>query len=734
MGGRDVTGFAARHIGINASDRAKMLGLLGVQDLDELADKAMPAAIRSDKLPGLPAPITEHSVLAALQGLAALNNPLTPMIGLGYYGTITPPVIRRNVVESPAWYTAYTPYQPEISQGRLEALLNFQTMISDLTGLQTAGASLLDEGTAVAEAVLLARRQSKKGSCVVVDADILPQSLAVLHTRCEAMGIEVVLAGDSIIESLQENEAFAVVVQVPGASGRLVPTSELKAIADKAHDNNAMVIAAADLLALVLTEAPAEWGADVVVGSSQRFGVPLFFGGPHAGYIAVRTGLERALPGRLVGVSKDADGAPAYRLALQTREQHIRREKATSNICTAQVLLAVVAAMYAVYHGPKGLTGIAETIHGNTRRLAGAIKAAGFTIVHDSFFDTLLVAADDAAGIVEQARAQGVHLRLVDAGHIGISVGEDAQEEDLVAVCSAFGTVIGADGHGDLAGRSRTTEFMTHPVFNTYHSETEMLRYLRALSDRDFALDRGMIPLGSCTMKLNAVAEMEAMTYDGFANLHPFCPTADAEGYIALISSLEEWLASVTGYARVSIQPNAGSQGEFAGLLAIRAYHRANGEEQRTVCLIPASAHGTNAASAHMAGMKVVVVKTAPDGSVDLDDLDAKIAKHKDELAAIMVTYPSTHGVYEEGITALCEKVHAAGGQVYVDGANLNALLGLAQPGVFGGDVSHLNLHKTFCIPHGGGGPGVGPVAVGAHLAPYLPNHPLWEDAGRAEG
>ncbi|WP_432557540.1 aminomethyl-transferring glycine dehydrogenase [Granulicoccus sp. GXG6511] len=728
------SGFPARHIGIDDAARATMLERLGLSSLDELVDKAMPSAIRSDP-PELPDPITELEVQNKLQDLAARNNALTSMIGLGYYGTVTPPVIRRNVVESPAWYTAYTPYQPEISQGRLEALLNFQTTVSDLTGLPTAGASLLDEGTAVAEAILLARRQVKKGAVVVVDGDIFPQSLAVVQTRCRAMGIDVVVAEGSLVEALQTNEAFAVVVQTPGASGRVAPADELRAIAEKAHENNALVIAACDLMALTVTEAVGEWGADVAVGSSQRFGVPLFFGGPHAGFISVRKGLERQMPGRLVGVSKDTDGVPAIRLALQTREQHIRREKATSNICTAQALLAIIAAMYATYHGPKGLTGIATAIHEKARRVAGSLQAAGFEIVHDSFFDTVQVKVPgQAAAIVDKARDEGVHLRQADNDTVGISVGEDADEHDLAAVCRAFGTELGTETHGDLAGQTRTTEFLTHEVFNTYHSETTMLRYLRLLSDRDFALDRGMIPLGSCTMKLNSVAEMEAMTYPGFANLHPFCPPADAEGYVALISSLEDWLASVTGYARVSIQPNAGSQGEFAGLLAIRAYHEANGDDQRTICLIPSSAHGTNAASAHMAGMKVVVVKSADNGEVDLDDLDAKIEKHRDQLAAIMVTYPSTHGVYEEGITAICEKVHAAGGQVYVDGANLNALLGFAQPGKFGGDVSHLNLHKTFAIPHGGGGPGVGPVAVGAHLAPYLPNHPLWADAGPDTG
>lgn len=729
------SGFPSRHIGLDDAARATMLDALGLASLDELVERSMPAAIRSAAPPELPEPISEQEVLDALQGLASLNNPLTAMIGLGYHGTVTPPVIRRNVIENPAWYTAYTPYQPEISQGRLEALLNFQTVVSDLTGLQTAGASLLDEGTAVAEAILLARRQSRKGSVAVIDPDVLPQTLAVVRTRCQAMGIDLVVAENSIVEALQTNEAFAVVIQTPGASGRVAPVSELREIADKAHENNALVIAACDLLALTVTEAVAEWGADVAVGSSQRFGVPLFFGGPHAGFISVRAGLERALPGRLVGVSKDADGVVAYRLALQTREQHIRREKATSNICTAQVLLAVAAGMYAVYHGPLGLTRIADTVHHHARRVAAAVRGAGFELVHDSFFDTIQVKAPAKAGdIVEHARAAGVHLRLVDADLVGVSVGEDARSGDLAAVCAAFGAGLGDDGVGDLAGQTRNTEFLTHPVFNTYHSETTMMRYLRTLADRDFALDRGMIPLGSCTMKLNAVAELEPMTYDGFANLHPFAPPADAEGYIALISSLEEWLASVTGYARVSIQPNAGSQGEFAGLLAIRAYHQANGDDQRTICLIPSSAHGTNAASAHMAGMRVVVVKSADDGSVDLDDLDAKVDKHRDELAAIMVTYPSTHGVYEEGITALCARVHDAGGQVYVDGANLNALVGLAEPGKFGGDVSHLNLHKTFCIPHGGGGPGVGPVAVGEHLAPYLPNHPLWEEAGPASG
>ncbi|GAB3623033.1 aminomethyl-transferring glycine dehydrogenase [Mariniluteicoccus endophyticus] len=729
-------GFVGRHIGSDPAEQRAMLEALGLDGLDTLVDAVMPGGIRSD-LPQLPQPVGEQGVLEALQGLAAMNNPLRAMIGLGYHDTITPAVIRRNVLEDPAWYTAYTPYQPEISQGRLEALLNFQTMVSDLTGLPTSGASLLDEGTAVAEAIMLARRTTKKGSVVVLDGDMLPQSIAVVRTRAQAMGHEVVVAEGSLVEALQTHEAFAVVVQTPGASGRLQSLQELREIADKAHDNNALVIAACDLLALTVTEAPAEWGADVAVGSSQRFGVPLFYGGPHAGYIAVRAGLERSLPGRLVGVSKDADGTSAYRLALQTREQHIRREKATSNICTAQVLLAVVAAMYAVYHGPEGLRNIAGRIHGAARALAGSLVAAGLEVVHDRFFDTLLVKAPGRArAIVDDARDGGVHLRLVDDDHVGISVGErSGDDSDLGVVCQAVKAAFDASAsHGSMGERTRTTPFLEHPVFNTYHSETEMLRYLRALSDRDFALDRGMIPLGSCTMKLNATAEMEPISYEGFANLHPFAPQEDAEGYHELISSLQDWLAAITGYHRVSIQPNAGSQGEFAGLMAIRAYHRANGDDQREVCLIPSSAHGTNAASAAMAGMRVVVVKSADDGSVDMDDLRAKLDKHRDELAAIMITYPSTHGVYEETVTELCALVHDAGGQVYIDGANLNALCGIAQPGRFGGDVSHLNLHKTFCIPHGGGGPGVGPVAVAEHLAPYLPNHPLSDTAGPGTG
>ncbi len=724
--------FSARHIGPSSAEQQEMLAALGLDSLEDLA-AALPEAILMDGLVDLPPAMTEAEVLADLRGLAARNNPLRAMIGLGYHGTLTPPVVRRNVLENPAWYTAYTPYQPEISQGRLEALLNFQTMVSDLTGLATAGASLLDEGTAVAEAVGVARRTTKKGNVVLLDADLLPQSVAVVKGRAAALGFEVVEA-DDLVAGLQQHEAFVLVVQVPGTSGRIRPVTELTAIADKAHENNVTVVAAADLLALTRLASPASWGADIAVGSSQRFGVPLFYGGPHAGYICVRSGLERSMPGRLVGVSVDADGTPAYRLALQTREQHIRREKATSNICTAQVLLAVTASMYAVYHGPDGLRSIADAIHANTRSLAAALQAAGVELASTDFFDTLTVSATGrAAELVAAAREHGVHLRLVDADHVGISVGEDAELRDLEAVARVFGATFDpTTGTGGLADHTREADYLLHPVFNAYHSETLMMRYLRALSDRDFALDRGMIPLGSCTMKLNAAAEMEPISYPGFADLHPFVPAEDAQGYAEMIDRLCTWLSAITAYDRVSLQPNAGSAGEFSGLMAIRSYHLAHGDDQRTVCLIPSSAHGTNAASAAMAGMSVIVVKALDDGSIDMDDLRAKVDKHRDELSAIMVTYPSTHGVYEESITELSRLVHEAGGQVYVDGANMNALAGLAQPGTFGGDVSHLNLHKTFAIPHGGGGPGVGPVAVREHLAPYLPNHPLVENAGPA--
>ncbi|UJW35850.1 aminomethyl-transferring glycine dehydrogenase [Saccharothrix sp. AJ9571] len=728
--------FAARHIGPGDPEQAKMLAECGYGSLEALVEAAVPSAIRLTTGLDLPEPASETEATAELRRLAARNRPMTQMIGLGFHDTITPPVIRRNVLESPAWYTAYTPYQPEISQGRLEALLNFQTMVADLTGLTTANASLLDESTAVAEAVMLMRRQSKaKSQTVVLDAETMPQTIAVVRTRAEALGIDLDVR--DLSAGLPE-EFFGVVVQYPGASGVLREKGFYQRISEATKAAGALYTVAADLLALTLVEAPGEFGADIAAGTTQRFGLPLGFGGPHAGYMAVRAGLERSLPGRLVGVSVDADGAPAYRLALQTREQHIRREKATSNICTAQVLPAVLAAMYAVYHGPDGLKRIAERVHSLATGLATALRDGGVEVVHENYFDTLLVRVPGKAEqIISDARRFGVNLGRVDADHVRIACDEVTATDTLHRVLLAFELEANAKPGettvlpGDLA---RSTDYLSHEVFHTHRSETAMLRYLRYLSDQDYALDRGMIPLGSCTMKLNATAEMEPISWPEFAGLHPFAPVEDSAGYRALVEQLSGWLAEVTGYDTVSLQPNAGSQGEFAGLLAITAYHRANGQPEREVCLIPSSAHGTNAASAVMAGMRVVVVACTSDGDVDLADLRKKAEEHKDTLAAIMITYPSTHGVYEHGIEEIASIVHEHGGQVYVDGANLNALLGLAKPGKFGGDVSHLNLHKTFCIPHGGGGPGVGPVAVRSHLAPYLPNHPLDGGAGPETG
>lgn len=730
--------FVDRHIGLSPADVAHMLETLGYASLEELMAAAVPGGIRTAGELDLPPAQSEDAVARELRELAARNNPGEPMIGLGYHGTITPPVIRRNVLEDPSWYTAYTPYQPEISQGRLEALINFQTVISDLTGLPTANASLLDEGTAVAEAMTLVRRADRKATgAFVVDSDALPQTIEVVRTRAAAMGIEVVEA--DLAQGVPEGDVCGVLLQYPGASGRVLDPREL---AEDVSARGGKLVVAADLLALTLLESPGELGADVVVGSSQRFGVPLFYGGPHAGFMAVAAGLERHLPGRLVGVSVDAQGRPAYRLALQTREQHIRRDKATSNICTAQVLLAVVAGMYAVHHGPEGLRTIARRTHRCAAVLAAGLREGGVEVVHGAFFDTVLAKVPGRAqDVVSAARERGIHLRLVDADHVGVSTSERTSTETVAAVLDAFG--VDAGELADVDTRTpdalpvelvRRTPFLEHEVFNSHHSETQMLRYLRRLSARDYALDRGMIPLGSCTMKLNATTEMEPVSLPGFADLHPFVPAEDAAGYHALVEQLEGWLAEVTGYDKVSIQPNAGSQGELAGLLAIRGYHHANGDTERDVCLIPSSAHGTNAASAVMAGMRVVVVKAGDDGGVDLDDLRARCEEHADRLAAIMVTYPSTHGAYEESITDLCRIVHEHGGQVYVDGANLNALLGFAKPGEFGGDVSHLNLHKTFCIPHGGGGPGVGPVAVRSHLAPYLPSHGMHPDPAKREG
>jgi glycine dehydrogenase len=725
--------FAERHVGPSPDEQAKMLAVLGYGSLDDLTADAVPATIADREL-DLPEPASEAAMLAELRALAGRNRRMVSMIGLGYSDTVTPPVIRRNVLESPAWYTAYTPYQPEISQGRLEALLNFQTMVADLTGLPTANASLLDEGTAAAEAMALCRRASRapEGAAFLVDADTHPQTLAVVVTRAEPLGIEVrTFDADG---PLPEGPAFGVLLSYPGSSGKVRDHAPL---IEAAHAAGALVAVTTDLLALTLLRPPGEAGADVVVGSSQRFGVPFGFGGPHAAFMAVRAGLERNLPGRLVGVSVDADGHPAFRLALQTREQHIRREKATSNICTAQVLLAVIAGMYAVHHGPDGLTAIAGRVHRLAAALAAALRRGGVEVAHEAFFDTVTARVPDAAAVVARAADAGINLRLVDSTTVGVSTDEVTEPAHLAAVLAAFGVPGELDETVPDAvpdGLRRTTPFLTHPVFTSHRSETALLRYLRRLSDRDYALDRGMIPLGSCTMKLNATAEMEPITWPELAGIHPFAPGEQTEGYAELIAQLEDWLARITGYDRVSVQPNAGSQGELAGLLAIRGWHRANGQAERDVCLIPSSAHGTNAASAVMAGMRVVVVGCDDAGNVDLGDLRAKIEQHADRLAALMVTYPSTHGVFEAEITDVCAAVHDAGGQVYVDGANLNALVGLARPGRFGADVSHLNLHKTFCIPHGGGGPGVGPVAVRAHLAPYLPNHPFRGDAGPDTG
>ncbi len=727
--------FVARHLGPDGAAIATMLEAIGQPSLEALVDTAVPGSIRLREPLRLPQPLDEPAVIGALQHLADHNELATPMIGLGYHGTVTPAVVRRNVLESPAWYTAYTPYQPEISQGRLEALLNFQTVVGDLTGLPVANSSLLDEGTAVAEAVTLMHRATRgKSDRVLVDPDVLPQTLAVLQTRCEPLGLEVVVPDH--LDTLPDGDLFGLVLQLPGASGAL---RDHRGLIEQAHERGAMVTVAADLLALTMVESSGELGADVAVGSSQRFGVPLWYGGPHAGYIAVREGLERSLPGRLVGVSVDADGRTAYRLALQTREQHIRRERATSNICTAQVLLAVVAGLYAAWHGPDGLRAIAERVHHDARRLAAALRDGGAEVVHDAYFDTLLVRVPGRAeALVAAAEDRGIDLGKVDADHLRIACDETTRTHHLEVLAEVFGGTLPPkhedEGPHIPASLVRTTDYLDHPTFRDHRSETAMLRYLRRLADADYALDRGMIPLGSCTMKLNATTEMEPIGWPRFTDLHPFAPAERVRGYRAMVEELEGWLAEVTGYAKVSVQPNAGSQGELAGLLAIAAYHRANGDHDRDVCLIPSSAHGTNAASAVMAGMRVVVVPAADDGTIDLEALRGLLEEHAGRVGALMVTYPSTHGVYEASIGEVCGAVHDAGGQVYVDGANLNALLGLASPGHFGGDVSHLNLHKTFCIPHGGGGPGVGPVAVAAHLVPYLPTHPFHPDPSRRDG
>lgn len=751
--------YQRRHIGPTTETQSTMLTELGYSTVDELCAAAIPASVRLNAELDLPPAISEAELAAELAGLADRNEPRTPMVGLGYYRSHTPAVIRRNVLENPAWYTAYTPYQPEISQGRLEALLVFQTMVSDLTGMDIANASLLDEPTAAAEAMSLSRRVSKsKSNRFIVDADTHPQTLAVLGTRAEPLGIELVVT--DLDGGLPDGDAFGLLLSYPGSSGRI---RDFRSLTLQAHDRGAVVTAATDLLALTLLTPPGEWGADVSVGSAQRFGVPMGFGGPHAGFMALREDWARNLPGRLVGVSTDADGQPAYRLALQTREQHIRRERATSNICTSQVLLAVMSAFYGAYHGPDGLTAIASRVHSRAVSMSIRLSALGVEPQAGEFFDTVtLYAAGLADGIVKAIASKGIDVRLVDADRFAVSVDETTTVAHVDALCAAVAEIVGrrdkqsdpvqsdpvqsdplsADQpHGSTAKEAtesvpalpgpfaRDSDFMTHPWFHQYRSETTMMRWLRRLADFDLALDRTMIPLGSCTMKLNSAAVMEPISWAGFANMHPFGPPESARGYGELIDRVSAWLAELTGYAAISIQPNAGSQGEFAGLLAIRAYHRERGEGHRTVCLIPSSAHGTNAASAAMAGMRVVVVACDHTGGVDLDDLEAKVAQHRDQLAAIMVTYPSTYGVYEDTVGHVAAIVHEAGGQVYVDGANLNALVGLSAPGEFGADVSHLNLHKTFCIPHGGGGPGVGPVGVREHLVKYLPSHPFLPDS-----
>ena len=739
--------FVSRHIGPRDHDIDTMVSALGFGSLEELVSQAVPADIRSERELDIEAAPSEGAVTAELRELGARNTVVTSMVGLGYYNTATPPVVRRNLLKNPAWYTSYTPYQAEISQGRLEALLNFQTMCSDMTGLETSGASLLDEPTAAAEAMTVMRRASKvaKDAVLLVDEHLFPQTHAVLRGRAHPVGIDIVRTDVAAItdevdlsHATKGRPVFGVIVQYPGGDGRI---RDFRRVTQVAHDAGALVAAAADLLALTLLTPPGEWGADIAVGSAQRFGVPMGFGGPHAGYMSVRRGLERMLPGRLVGVSKDADGSTAYRLALQTREQHIRREKATSNICTAQVLLAVISSMYAVWHGPEGIRANALRAYTHAHVLAHELRAGGYGVSNDDFFDTIRVTATGRARrIVQRAEGRGVNLWCADENTVLVSADETTIDEHLALVCDAFGVpappagVPSAEETDWAEEHQRTSAYLTHPVFHRYRSETSMLRYMRRLADKDFALDRGMIPLGSCTMKLNGTTEMETITWPEFGAIHPFAPANQSMGYHELIDQLSTWLCEVTGYDRVSLQPNAGSQGEFAGLLAIRGYHVARGQEQRRICLIPESAHGTNAASAVMAGMKVVVIKTLDSGDIDLKDLDTKIAEHGDELAAIMITYPSTYGVFESTVSELCARVHDAGGQVYVDGANLNALMGLAKPGHFGGDVSHLNLHKTFCIPHGGGGPGVGPVGVRAHLAPHLPNHPLDSTAGPDHG
>lgn len=718
-----------RHIGPSPSEMAAMLKVIGVADLDELISQTVPAAIRQAE-PLLWPPLSEHALLEKMREVAAKNTVMTSLIGQGYYGTVTPPAIQRNILENPAWYTAYTPYQPEIAQGRLEALLNYQTMVADLTGMPVANASLLDEATAAAEAMTMAERSAKsKARAFFVDQNCHPQTIGVIRTRALPLGIEVVVAAP---EALVADQVFGAIFQYPGTYGHVRDfTHEIAAL----HGAKAIAVVATDLLALTMLKEPGAMGADIAVGSSQRFGVPMGYGGPHAAFMACKDELKRAMPGRIVGVSIDARGNKAYRLSLQTREQHIRREKATSNVCTAQALLAVMASFYAVFHGPEGLRAIAERVHSATNRLARALKAAGAKVSPKAFFDTITVEVGvGQAGILAAARAEGLNFRKIGLDRVGISLDETTDEKTLLRVLRAFG-IEGVPPHRASLGfpedMLRVTDFLTHPVFHMNRAESEMMRYMRRLSDRDLALDRAMIPLGSCTMKLNAAAEMMPITWPEFGSLHPFAPAAQAAGYHEAIADLAEKLCVITGYDAMSLQPNSGAQGEYAGLLTIQAFHRGRGEGHRDVCLIPVSAHGTNPASAQMAGMKVVVVKSAPNGDVDLEDFRARAEAAGGNLAACMITYPSTHGVFEETVRQICDITHEFGGQVYIDGANMNAMVGLVKPGEIGGDVSHLNLHKTFAIPHGGGGPGMGPIGVKAHLAPYLPGHP---ETGGTEG
>ena len=721
--------FIERHLGPRSADAEQMLETLGYSSLDALMDAVVPSQIRLDGELQLPAPLSEHEAQAKIAGYAAKNKVLAQMIGAGYYDAVTPAVLRRNILENPGFYTSYTPYQAEISQGRLEALLNFQNTVMELTGLEIANSSLLDEASAVAEAAVMMHRANRKvkNGFFAIDSRCLPQVISVTRGRAEMLGIPFVITDFS--EGLPEGDLYGIVLAYPGNEGDI---RDIEPLIKAAKERNALVTVVADLLALTLLKSPGELGADIAVGNTQRFGLPFFFGGPHAAYMAVHKGMERTMPGRLVGVSKDSAGKPAYRLALQTREQHIRREKATSNICTAQALLAIVAGAYAMYHGPEGLRAIANRLHTNAARVATALKAAGYGIAHDTFFDTVVVeAAGRADELVAKALEAGVNIRRFDENRIGISVGESHGEELLKGLVEALGGTLGeADAQYDLpAELLRTDDYMQHPIFHKYRSETEMMRYLRHLADKDLALDRTMIPLGSCTMKLNAAAEMEPISWPEFANIHPLVPENQAEGWHELIKDLSEWLVAITGYDAISLQPNSGATGEYAGLRAIRSFHEANGDHERDTVLIPLSAHGTNAASAALAGLKVAGVATAADGSIDVDDLKAKIEKYGPKVAGIMITYPSTHGVFEEQVAEVCQLVHEAGGQVYLDGANLNAQMGFAQPGKFGGDVSHLNLHKTFSIPHGGGGPGVGPLAVREHLAKFLPGDAYRADA-----